>query len=106
MSGDTLTQLFAVTILICLILFCMALNSCIPKIPAPVVEEVRACYVPEVIPKSTLPTVKYIIVDEYKCFADREQEENAKIREAFLKMDSNNCRDQYNDVRERCNPGE
>lgn len=77
-------------------------TSCIPKVPDQVIEEVRACYVPEVIPKSKLPTVKYTNVFEYKCFADSEQEENAKKREALLKMDSNNCRDQYEDVRLRC----
>jgi len=83
-------------------------TGCIPKVPDQVVEEVRACYIPEPIPKSKLPTVKYIIVDEYKCFADAEQEENAKKREASLKKDGNNIRDQYNDVRKRCseNKGE
>ena len=89
---------------IAIIVLFLIVAACIPEIPAPVVEVVNECYVPELIPKSKLPTVKYIIVDEYKCFADSEQEENAKKREAFLKMDSNNCRDQYEDVRLRCNP--
>lgn len=84
------------------IIICLFLLSCLPEIPDQVIEEVKACYVPELIPKSKLPTVKYTNVFEYKCFADSEQEENAKKREAFLKMDSNNCRDQYNDARERC----
>lgn len=104
MSGDTLTQLFAVSILICLILFGIALGSCIPKVPDQVIEEVRACYIPEVIPKSTLPTVKYIFVDGYKCFADIDQMLNARKRESLIKMDSNNCRDQYKDVQQRCDP--
>jgi len=99
--GPALVVILVISILLYVLFFAI---SCIPKVPDQVVEEVRACYVAEVIPKSKLPTVKYTNVFEYKCFADSEQVENAKKREALLKMDSNNCRDQYEDVRQRCDP--
>lgn len=92
--------IFDIVVVVALI---VVISACIPKVPDQVIEEVRACYVPELIPKSKLPTVKYINVFEYKCYADSEQVENDKKRESLLKMDSNNCRDQYEDVRQRCN---
>ena len=80
-----------------------AVGSCIPKVPDQVVEEVRACYIPEPYPKPKLPTVEYITVGEFKCFADSEQEQNAVKREVYKTEYCNNMLDLYNDARERCN---
>jgi len=79
-------------------------TSCIPQVPDQVIEEVRACYMPEPFVKPKLPTVKYTNVFEYKCFVDAEQKENARLREILLIQYANNITDLYNDARERCDP--
>lgn len=80
------------------------LASCIPQVPDQVIEEVRACYMPEPFKKPKLPTVKYTNVFEYTCFVDAEQKENARLREILLIQYANNITDLYNDARERCDP--
>lgn len=83
-------------------------TSCIPKIPEQTIEVVNECTLLEPFPKPELPTVEYITVGEFKCFADSEQEQNAVKREVYKNEYCNNMLDLYNDARKRCseNKGE
>ena len=82
-------------------------TSCIPEIPAPVVEVVNECTLKKPYILADLPIVAYVQEGEagciyYRCII-KEEADNESKRETLLFEYSRNMTDLYNDARQRCN---